>query len=753
MPRLRALPSKARGYRSVLGNPANPDGMRSQVARALLIEDPMGEFQCVGSAEASHQILIVEDDRDMRMLLAEVLMDEDRLLVLAEDRAGASTAMGTAGPFALGLFDDQLPDGCGLDLLEDFRADNPAAECIVMTAHAHLESAVRALRLGAFDFVQKPLEDLGAFGSLVSSALGKVDASMQRRTMQQRLERSEERYALAARAARDGLWDWDLESNFVYFSERWKTLLGLDTGEVGNSLDEWFARVCREDLPALQEAIAAQLSGESDYFEQEYRIRDRQGEYRWVCTRGACERAPDGRAYRMAGSLSDVTDRKLAEHELRVAAMHDPLTALPNRVLFTERLDGCLRAMHRDGSCCPTVLFIDLDRFKRVNDSLGHDAGDELLVAVARRMQGCLRDTDTLARLGGDEFAVLLPDLADASQISCVEGRLRASVTEPVVVHGHEVVVGASVGIAVANDSYRDSKALLRDADIAMYRVKAAGGDAARMFEPSMQSAAAVNVRLETDLRRALACNELQLRYQPIVSIDSSIIVGFEALIRWEHAEQGWIAPDSLVSLAEQAGLVNELGAWTVQEACRQVSRWRASSGRSLFISVNVSPLQFDHPAFVDGVRDALGACGLPASELRLEITEGVFIGDFDRAAATLAVLRDLGVRVSLDDFGTGYSSLAYLHHLPIDSVKVDRSFVSQADERAASRTLVGAIITMAHALGMEVVAEGIETQRQATLLHRMGCDYGQGFHYSRAATESEVQGLLGLGPSLVSVA
>ncbi len=433
------------------------------------------------------------------------------------------------------------------------------------------------------------------------------------------------------------------------------------------------------------------------------------------------------------GIERDITDRKLLEEQLRHQAFHDVLTGLPNRALFLDRLEHALVRGTRQGRSV-AVLFVDLDRFKPVNDSLGHEVGDEVLRTVGRRLRECLRPEDTVARLGGDEFAVLIEDVEDTSDATLVAERVGEAMRPEFEVGDREVVLSASIGIAVSRAGQRDPGELLRAADIAMYKAKRTGKSRYEVFDPSMGARALKLLELEADLRRALERGELRLHYQPKVELATGNVVGVEALVRWEHPERGTVPLDEFIPLAEETGLILPIGRWILEQACRQAREWQGQCrvGEPLEVSVNVSARQFGHPGLVGEVARVLEETGLEPKGLLLEITESVVMGDAESNAATLRELKELGVRLAIDDFGTGYSSLSYLHRFPVDALKIDRSFVDGLGRESEDMAIVRAVIALAHSLRLEVIAEGVETQEQAKRLQALGCQIAQGYFFSQ---------------------
>jgi diguanylate cyclase (GGDEF)-like protein len=427
----------------------------------------------------------------------------------------------------------------------------------------------------------------------------------------------------------------------------------------------------------------------------------------------------------------------LREREARLAhqASHDPLTGLPNRTRFRERLERALGRARRDGRPC-AVLFLDLDRFKQVNDTLGHAAGDQLLVAVAARLQSCLRDADTLARLGGDEFALLLEEIGDLAGALRIADRLLAALAPALPVAGRDLVVAASLGVALSTGLEDTPADLLRFADVALYRAKDAGGGGYAVFSPDMDGAARAQLELEHDLRGALGRDELRVHYQPLLDLATGRVVLLEALVRWQHPARGLLTPGAFIPLAEETGLIVPLGRWILAEACRQFQRWPSPRPAPAALAVNLSLRQFRDPALVADVAAILAATGLPADRLVLEVTETVAMERVEETIATMAALRALGVGLALDDFGTGYSSLAYLQRLPLDTLKIDRTFFR---DTAENRAIVGAVVGLAHGLGLGVTAEGLETAAQASWARDAGCDRGQGYYFARPLPPEEL--------------
>jgi diguanylate cyclase (GGDEF)-like protein/PAS domain S-box-containing protein len=560
---------------------------------------------------------------------------------------------------------------------------------------------------------------------------------------EQTLQQDAERLALIMEGANDGLWIWDRRNREFYLSSRWRALVGLPPKSGIGRREDWLDRVHPDDVVPLKEALDAHLCGQTPQWQHEHRIRHEDGTYRWFLCRGVASQKGACPSDLIAGSLTNISDQTAANERLRGAPGDDPLTGLYNRGVFVEKVGERLSKPTRLHGGRFAVLYLDLDRFKVINDSLGHLVGDELLIAVSRRLESCVRDADVLARLGGDEFAILMTSLGDDMQANVLALRIQDALAAPFSIGGREVFTSVSIGIACSRDEYTNPEEILRDADAAMYHAKARGKARHEMFDADMHARAVDRLGLESDLRQAVKSQTFEMHYQPIVSLASSKCVGFEALVRWtRHGKP--VSPADFIPIAEELGLMDSLGGWVLQESCRRFTEWRRQYPAAAldYITVNVSARQLMQQGFVHLVEETVLEAGIRPSDLRLEITETALMHNPQEAAQVLHGLRDFGVKIYLDDFGTGYSSLSHLHKLPVDALKIDRSFVRSMllTDRPA---IVESILALARTLDTGVVAEGVESAQQAQELARLGCSHAQGFYFSRPLAARAAEELL----------
>nr|WP_326529060.1 EAL domain-containing protein [Rhodoferax sp.] len=559
---------------------------------------------------------------------------------------------------------------------------------------------------------------------------------------------SEGRWKLALESTGDGVWDWYVQTGAEFVSPRLLQMFGYEEGELENQAEALDKRTHPDDVAQMCRDRDSHFDGRTPAYENEHRIQCKDGSWKWVLSRGmVISRDAQGKPLRMIGTFTDVTSRREAEALVRHQALYDALTGLPNRRMLRDRLEQEIRKCKRDNLQL-ALLFIDLDHFKEINDTLGHDSGDELLVEAGRRLQACVRQSDTVARMGGDEFTVILAELPNSEHLEGTLQKMLQALTDVFQLGSGQVFVSASIGITIYPLDATQIEDLFKHADQALYVAKGAGRNRFSFFTPALQIAAQARVKLASDLRSALAEQQFRVVYQPIVQLATGAIHKAEALLRWHHPTRGMVSPAEFIPIAESSGLIVDIGEWVFQQASAQVQAWRKDLSNDFQISVNKSPVQFHH----SGTRKEtwaqyLQARGLPGDCIVVEITEGLLLDTSGIVADTLLGLRDAGIQVSLDDFGTGYSSLSYLQRFDIDFIKIDQSFVRHLVADSTDLALCNAIIAMAHALGMQVIAEGVETAQQRDLLAAAGCDYAQGYLYARPMSANDFEAFMAQRP------
>jgi len=563
----------------------------------------------------------------------------------------------------------------------------------------------------------------------------------ERKKVEQALRISKDRYELAMRGANDGIWDWDLQNDEVYYSQRWKGMLGYANRDVSSSSDEWLKRIHPEDVERLKLDLTAHFKGSTSHFENEHRMLHRDGTYRWMLSRGLAVLDEDKRATRIAGSQTDITDRKYAEEKLLHDAFYDTMTGLPNRGLFLDHLTLAVERAKRKKDYQYAVLFMDLDRFKDVNDVHGHLTGDKLLVAVAHKLSKRLRATDTFARFGGDEFVILLEDIQTIDDAKQVVEWIMQELSQSFTIDGHEINISASIGMVMGEKSYQTSEDVLRDADIALYNAKGRGKSRSELFTKEMREQVMERLELETDLRRAVQNDELTIHYQIISALKTNRVVGFEALVRWNHPQRGLLQPGEFIPFAEETGQIIAIDRWVMEKACMQLKEWQQTYANlePIYMSVNMTTSHLTHPDIIGFIQSIVQKTQLAPDCLRIEITESALLEYTDENARILQQIRDLGVQVQIDDFGIGYSSLSYLSQFPINGLKIDNSFINTINTDKSNLQIVQAIISLSNELGIGVVAEGIEDGAQLDQLKKLGCEFGQGYYLSNPMDRSKM--------------
>jgi diguanylate cyclase (GGDEF)-like protein/PAS domain S-box-containing protein len=699
---------------------------------------PTTSLQRSPSLDDVGRVLLVEDnDGDAR--LAELTLRGTLGTNIVLTRAGSlaeALARVDDSPQDCVVLDLGLPDASGLDALEAILAKAPTMAVVVLTGGADGALGLRAVAAGAQDYLVKGGDADGALSRAIRYAV------VRKHGEEARL-RSEQTLADAQRIAQLGSWELDLGTGAVQWSAELCRLYGFAPGSEPD-LQRMTACFHRDDSESLQELLRAAI-GARKAFDVDHRVVLADGTERWLRSQGRPEADADGKPVRMLGTAQDITKQKLAEQALAHQALHDPLTDLPNRTLLLDRLTQALARLDRTGSTLG-LLFVDIDRFKLVNDSLGHLAGDRMLLAMADRLRSTLRTGDTLARFGGDEFVILCEGLVGELEALGMAERIKLALVRPLSWGGGELIVTVSTGIATASSAKVSAESLMRNADAAMYRAKEVGRAQSSVFARSMRARALVRLNTESSLRQAITECELELHYQPIVTLPEVKVTGMEALVRWRHPTRGLIGPDEFIAIAEETGLIVPLGAWVLREAVQQAVTWQQRPGHAdLQMSVNLSARQIAQPNVVEMVAEVLEASGLAPQCLELEITESTLMGDARTSIAILNALKEVGVGLSVDDFGTGYSSLAYLKRFPVDELKIDQSFVQGLGQDPEDTAIVRAIVSLASALGLTPVAEGVETSLQLAALLDLGCSRAQGYLFARPGPPADVECMLDL--------
>jgi diguanylate cyclase (GGDEF)-like protein/PAS domain S-box-containing protein len=540
------------------------------------------------------------------------------------------------------------------------------------------------------------------------------------------------------------IWDWDVAADKVFTSAETETALGLKVGALEGPAAKWLDVLHPLDRDRFRATLDNVLEQRRGRVTQDFRLRTADGHYLWLALRARPVVGSDGEVIRLVGTLTDVTEAKTAEERLLHDAVHDNLTGLPNRELFLDRLDAVLSFAKTDSALKATVMVIDLDRFKQVNDSVGMAVGDSILLTLARRLGRVIKPQDTLARLSGDQFALILLSESGAEKVTAVAQTIRRTLRAPITFNDREIFVTGSIGMTLGDTEPQRGEEVLKDAELAMYHAKRGGGDRIEVFKPAMRARKTDRLTLESDLRRAIEREEIAILYQPIVRLEDRAVAGFEALARWNHPKLGRMSPAEFITIAEETGLIVELGLFVLERAARQLSAWQRTlrQRNPLFVSVNVSSRQLLRHDLIQDLRSVLTRSVVARGTLKLEITESVVMENPEHAAQMLARIRELGAGLALDDFGTGYSSLSYLQRFPFDTIKIDQSFV-RTTAKGTRPVILRSIVSLAHDLGMDVVAEGAETDSDAVELSQLGCEYAQGFVFGAPMTAEKARELL----------
>lgn len=725
---------------------------------------------------AQQIILIVDDLPDNLRVLSNTLTKQGYQVRCAKNGSMALRGVQAAAPDLI-LLDIKMPDMDGYQVCQHLKATPASSDIpvIFMSALDDVLDKVKAFEVGGVDYITKPFqveEVLARVKSQLALQAAKKEIHQLNVALELRIEQRTAQLATANHELQKEVTDRKLAEHLLQESE--EKLEGILS-----SLEEVVWSICATTRELLYINPAAQrVYGHppSTFFNNsglwlevvhpddrqqftlfhhnlldvgqtklEYRILRSDGEVRWLSLRCHVIYNKQGAANRIDGIIEDITQRKQVEAQLVHDALHDDLTKLPNRTLFIQRVEQALQTAKKYKDYSFAVLFIDLDRFKLINDSLGHAMGDRLLVAISQVFQQCLRPVDTVARLGGDEFTILLDGIKNINDATAVAQRLQEELSSAFELENYQVFTSASIGIVSSSTDYQQAADLLRDADIAMYRAKEQGKARHTIFDAAMYEQTRELLQLENDLHLALERQEFCLHYQPIVSLVTGKLTGFEALVRWMHPAQGLISPAKFIPVAEDTGLIVPLGEWVLREACRQMQDWRRKfpAFASLNISVNLASSQLKESNLTNQIKQIIVNTGLDASCLKLELTESMLMEDLQKTIDTLLQLKAMDIKLSIDDFGTGYSSLSYLHRFPIDTLKIDRSFINKISSNPEECAVVKTIITLAHTLGMDAIAEGVETCEQSIKLKAWGCEFGQGHLFSKPLNSSAVEAML----------
>jgi diguanylate cyclase (GGDEF)-like protein/PAS domain S-box-containing protein len=709
--------------------------------------NPAGE--CL---EPSQRILIVDDEPRICSSLRLLLEGAGRIILECTTGNEALTIL-KSQEIDLVLLDINLPDISGLDVMEWITNNNISTSVIIVSADEQIDSAIRAFRSGVVEFVRKPL-GLGEIQHKVENALYRRRLERSHVLISAQLEQSERLHRFLVESSPDLIYTLDPEGRFIFINGRVESLLGYSRDELIGSY--YTVIVHAEDLERAVFAFTERRIDDRATANIEVRLRCKNNHYlhfespivavlsaMGIYDNGQDEQEEHSKLFMGTyGVARDITERKLAEETINFQALHDHLTHLPNRRLFKDRLELSMTQSKRHGGLVG-VMFIDLDRFKLVNDTHGHSEGDELLKNVAQRLSICLRASDTLARQGGDEFTILLPDLSQPEDAAMIAEKIQDELKHPFNVAGQEFRATASIGISIFPRDGENADLLLKNADIAMYKVKSDGKNGYKFFIPEMNSCYHERISLENELHQAIENSEFELHYQPQVNVKNNIIVGFEALIRWRHPIHGLLNPSGFIDFAEETGLISAITDWVLDEACSQIVLWRAMGLNELRIAVNFSALEFNNSDVVDRIDRCLTKHHLPGHVLNVEITENLLLHDVSGVIDKIRNLRERGIHISIDDFGTRYSSLNYLRKFQIDTIKIDKSFVRDLNEHNNSLPIIHAIIGIARGFGLHLLVEGIETHFQMKSLLDLGCEVMQGFLFSKPLPVGEAERLL----------
>jgi len=679
-------------------------------------------------------VLVVDDELVGRIYIEKALLNEGYNVITAENGQQAVTQAKRHSPNMI-VLDVMMPVMDGYQACMAIREQEQLLQVpiLMLTGLDDIESVEKSFDAGATDFIVKPV-NLPIFKQRVRNGLKNCKTDIE-------LYRHQLRLAHAHKVAQLGYWEWDVETDALFWSDEVYDLLSVMPCEFENNHQAFRNRTRADDYEKIKQAVSQTLKHNTPY-SVEYQVSRPDQKFQIIREQADLIKNEKGKIIRFLGIIQDVTETHLAQDKIRHLAYYDSLTGLPNRTLFHERLEYVLRMARRRESSL-AILVIDLDRFKNINDSLGHDIGDKFLQAVADKLKLVTREADTMARLGGDEFALILDGVSSNQDIAKVAEKILHILSKSQTIQGNELISTGSIGISISSAECLDKDDLIKQADLAMYKSKEGGGNQFCFYNTEMKSRAHHSMSLEKELRQALDNNELVVHYQPKICVKTGDIKGMEALIRWQHPEKGLIPPFDFIPVAEETGLIVPIGKWVLEEACRQTQQWHQQGFEMLVISINVSVRQFLHIGFIADVCSVLDASGINRQCVDLEITESSTMNSIETSIRILNELRALGVKISMDDFGTGFSSLSFLNQLPLDTLKVDRAFIKNINSQGENGELAKLIIAMAKSLDLSIVAEGVESQAQLNFLKLNECDEFQGYFVSPAIPADEFEVLL----------
>lgn len=737
-----------------------------------------------GFTNTERIILIVDDLPDNLRVLSAALSGQGFQIRCAKSGAIALMAVETTSPDLI-LLDIKMPDMDGYEVCQRLKGSEITRDIpvIFLSALDDVFDKVKAFNIGGADYITKPFQveevlirvkyqlalkaaeveiwqinqELELRVEKRTAQLAKTNAELaleiiERKHTSECLRVSEERLESILGSIEDVIWSMHpTASQFIYFNAAVEKIYGYPISKFFEDPEFWLKVIHEDDRERIEVANRGIMM--TGTVREEYRILRPDREVRWVSDRRYLVYDRDGKVIRIDGIVRDITNHRRAQDQLVHDALHDALTGLPNRNLFMDRVEQAIKYGNRHSKYMFAVMFIDLDRFKMVNDMYGHLIGDQFLQAISKLLESCLRSVgDTVARLGGDEFTILIDDIQEVHEALMIADRILTKFTHPINLTTQTIFASASIGLVVSNRDYVNGNDLLRDADIAMYRAKSLGKGRYILFDKEMYEQNLKVSQLDSDLHYALERQEFELYYQPIVSLQSNKLAGFEALIRWHHPERGLVSPNEFIPIAEETGLIIAIGDWVLHQACQQMRTWRSKfpEAKSLKMSINLTCQQIREKNLLEKLDRVLAVSGLDGSTIRLEITESSMMDQGEETIAKLEQLRARNIQLSIDDFGQGYSSLSYLHRFPVNTLKIDRTFVELMNEGGQNLEIIRTIIILAHALEMNVVAEGVETNEQAVILKQLGCEYGQGYFFSRpiiaAAAEKLIESTKSLG-------